>query len=92
MTPERAETVALLALGWVAGNDEILPVFLGSTGLSEVELKDRAGDPDLLASVLEFVTLDDAWVLELAATEGVRPEEPFAALNVLAGPARMHWT
>ncbi|MGR3363688.1 MAG: DUF3572 family protein, partial [Maritimibacter harenae] len=32
MKQEQAETIGLQALGWLAGNDELMPVFLGSTG------------------------------------------------------------
>lgn len=92
MNPERAEVVALTVLSWLAGDDEVLPVFLGSTGLDRTDLRERAQDPDLLASVLEFVTLDDSWVLDCAAATGLRPEEPFGALTVLSGTARTHWT
>ena len=31
---EAAETVALQVLSWLAGNDELFPVFLGATGAS----------------------------------------------------------
>ena len=92
MTPDQALTVGLLALGWVVGNDDVRPVFLGSTGLSEDDLRDRADEPDLLASVLEFVALDDAWILGFAAACGLDPAEPFAALTVLNGASRTHWT
>ena len=34
MTEEQAETYALRALAWLAGNDELLPVFMGSSGSS----------------------------------------------------------
>ena len=41
---DTAETLALQALGWLAANDDLLPVFLGSTGASEADLKTQASD------------------------------------------------
>ena len=42
MTPlaqETAEILALEALSWLVGNDDLLPVFLGSTGVSEADIR-----------------------------------------------------
>lgn len=36
---DAAETLGLKALAWLAGNDELLPVFLGATGASEADLR-----------------------------------------------------
>ncbi len=92
MKRERAEVVALQALGWLAGNDELWPVFLGSTGASVDSLRDQAADPAFQASVLEFLTMDDAWVIAFCEHAEFSNEEPFLAMQVLAGPSRMHWT
>ena len=32
MSPEQAQTIALQALGWLVANDDLCPIFLGSTG------------------------------------------------------------
>lgn len=92
MSPERAETVALLALGWIAANDELSPVFLGSTGASADDLRARATDPAFLASVLEFLTMDDAWVVGFCDAAGVAYEEPLQARYALPGAEQVHWT
>jgi len=31
MGPEQAEMIALRALGWLVGNEELCPVFMGAT-------------------------------------------------------------
>ncbi|SDE42892.1 DUF3572 domain-containing protein [Limimaricola pyoseonensis] len=92
MTPERAEMIALAALGWLAANDELWPVFLGSTGASAEALRDRAGEAEFQASVLEFLTMDDAWVTAFCDEAGFDYETPHTAMLMLAGPSRMHWT
>ena len=42
MTRDSAETVGLHALAWLAGNEDLLPVFLGSTGASETDVRSGA--------------------------------------------------
>lgn len=89
---ETAETLALQALAWLAGNDELLPVFMGASGASVDDLRARAGEPAFLASVLEFLTMDDAWVMAFCESQGLAYEQPMQALIQLAGPAATHWT
>jgi len=92
MSPETAETIALQALAWLVGNDEVLPVFLGSTGTSESELKERATDHEFQASILEFVTMDDAWVKEFCDSINLAYEDPLRARYALPGAEQVHWT
>lgn len=89
---EAAETLALQALAWLVGNEELLPVFLGSTGVGEDELRDRAGESDFLASVLDFLMMDDAWVVGFCDATNTPYEDPMKAQAVLSGKAQMHWT
>ena len=76
---EAAETLALKALGWLAGNEELMPVFMGATGASVDDLKERAGDPAFLASVLDFITMDDQWVISFCDTLGLDYTAPMTA-------------
>jgi len=87
-----AETIALRALAWLAGNEALLPVFLGATGASLAELKSRAAEPDFLGSVLDFLLLDDAWVIAFAAEHGLPPASLQAARAALPGGAAINWT
>ncbi|MGV6850404.1 MAG: DUF3572 domain-containing protein [Marinibacterium sp.] len=92
MAREAAETFALDALGWLAGNQELLPVFMGASGAGLDDLRARAGDPEFLASVLDFLLMDDAWILSVCSDLGVSPEIPRAARAALPGGAQVHWT
>lgn len=92
MGPEQAETIALQALGWLVGNDEICPMFLGATGTSTDELRARAGDADFQASVLQFVTMDDAWVVAFCDSVGLAYDLPLRAMHALPGAEQVHWT
>lgn len=89
---ESAETLALRALGWLAGNEEILPVFLGATGASLADLARGAARPDFLGSVLDFLLMDDAWIVAFCDAEGLPYDAPLAARAALPGGASTHWT
>ncbi|NOD34819.1 MULTISPECIES: DUF3572 domain-containing protein [unclassified Ruegeria] len=92
ISSDSAETLALTALGWLVGNDELLPVFLGSTGASIEDVRDRAGDPDFLASVMDFLVLDDSWVMAFCDANAIAYDLPAQARAVLSGGADIHWT
>lgn len=92
MTPQLAETVAIQALGWLAANDELWPVFLGSTGAAAEDAAQRATDPAFLASVLEFITMDDNWVIAFCDQIGQPYETPLHARYALPGAEKVEWT
>jgi hypothetical protein len=92
LTKDAAEAVALKALGWLAGHDELLPVFLGATGASEADLRAGLQDPDFLASVLDFLLMDDAFILQFSAAAEIPPERVLHARQALPGGAQPHWT
>ena len=87
-----AELLALACLGWLASNDELLPVFLGASGASLADLKQHANQPDFLASVLDFVLMDDAWIQEFCASADYALDFPLRARAALPGGAQVNWT
>ncbi|MCL6283950.1 DUF3572 domain-containing protein [Ruegeria sp. 2012CJ41-6] len=87
-----AETLALRALTWLVGNDELLPIFLGSTGADEAQLRASAGDAEFLLSVLDFLMMDDAWIVAFCDASAVPYDQPMQARAALAGESGMHWT
>lgn len=92
MTADQAQVVALQALGWLVGNDDLCPIFLGSTGGSVDDLRDRAGEVEFQASVLDFLTMDDAWVIAFCDSAGLPYETPLRARHALPGAEQVHWT
>jgi len=92
MTQDSAETIGLGALGWLAAHDDLLPVFLGATGASEADLRARAADPEFLGAVLDFLTMDDAWVTAFCDAQGMSYDLPMRARAALPGGAEMNWT
>lgn len=89
---DAAETLALKALAWLAGQEELLSVFLGSTGASEDDLRNRATDPEFLGSVLDFLMMDDVWVVKFCDAHSMAYDNPMMARAALPGGAQMHWT
>lgn len=92
ISQDAAEAIALQALGWLAGNDELLPVFLGASGASEADLRAGAQDAEFLGSVLDFILMDEAWVLAFCADTGLENSAPLAARAALPGGVQVHWT
>ncbi|WP_237072584.1 DUF3572 domain-containing protein [Pseudaestuariivita rosea] len=92
MRRDYAETVALKALSWLVGNDELMPVFMGATGVSESDMRQRATEPEFLASVLDFLMMDDRWVTEFCDAEQLPYEDIIRVRSALPGGEQMHWT
>ena len=92
MTPDQAETTALAALNWIVGQEDLWPVFLGATGAAVEDVRDRAADPEFLASLVDFILMDDAWVLDCAEACGWPPERLAEARAALPGGALPNWT
>lgn len=87
-----AETLALQALAWLAGNEDLFPVFLGATGASAADIAQNAGKPEFLASVLDFLLADDAWVTAFCDAINVEYETPMRARAGLPGGESINWT
>lgn len=89
---ESAETLALQCLAWLAGHEELLPVFMGATGVSQEDLRAGAQDPVFLGSVLDFVMMDDAWVMDFCGSLGVPNDSLMRARQALPGGEQVNWT
>lgn len=92
LTLESAELLAIEALSWLVGNEELLPVFLGSSGATEADLRAGAKDPVFLGSVLDFLMMDDAWITSFCDSAGYSLDFPMRARAALPGGAQLNWT
>ena len=92
MQQDQAERVAINALAWLANTDDLMPVFMGASGLSADDIRTQAGDPAFLISVLDFLCMDDAWVVAFCDTEKLPYDTPMRARQSLPGGEQMHWT
>ncbi|WP_146344352.1 DUF3572 domain-containing protein [Falsiphaeobacter marinintestinus] len=89
---DAAETLALKALAWLVGNEDLFPVFMGATGAGRDEVREQAGDPAFLASVLDFLLMDDAWIIAFCDGHDIPYDHPMQARAALPGGAQVHWT
>lgn len=85
MDPVAAETLALKALAFLAQSDEALERFVALTGVTPANLRARAGDPEILAAVLDFVLADDGRVTGFCEAAEIDPRELQAARHALPG-------
>lgn len=92
MTPERAETIAAQALGWLAGKEDLFGVFLGASGASVADIRTHAAEPEFLGSVLDFILMDDAWVVEFCDQAGCPYDHVMRARACLPGGQEVNWT
>lgn len=92
MTEDQAQVLALKALGWMGGQDEILSGFLGASGMDVDSLKQSAGQSETLLAILDYLLSQDAWVSDFCKDEGVDSDAPMMARAALPGGAEMHWT
>lgn len=66
--------------------------FLGATGMTEQDLRQSLEEPEFLAAVLDFIVMDDQWVLSCANFAGIAPETLIQARQALPGGNLPHWT
>ncbi len=92
ITRDSAETIGLQVLAWLVGNEELLPVFLGSSGASEADIRQQAGNAEFLGSVLDFILMDDAWVTQFCDGHNLPYERLMQARMSLPGGEIVNWT
>ena len=85
MDPIKAETLALKALAYLAQSDEELERFVALSGVTPANLRARAGDPEILAAVLDFILGDDGRVTGFCETVEIEPAELQTARRALPG-------
>jgi hypothetical protein len=82
-----AETLALQALAFIAGDDDRLERFIGLTGIDPGALRQIARDPAGLGAVLDYLLGWEPLLLEFTAAQDLPPESVAAARRRLPGGA-----
>jgi hypothetical protein len=82
---EAGASLAIVALGYLAGDAEHLARFLALTGIGPGDIRAAAAEPGFLAGVLDYVAGDEALLRAVAAHAGVTPEELERARQALSG-------
>lgn len=89
---EAAETLAIQCVAWMAEQDDMLNHFANATGVTQSEIRERVQDSDFLASVLDFLMMEDAWVVNFCTQHNVPNEAVMQARQNLPGGAQVNWT
>lgn len=85
MTPTEAETLALQALAFLAQSPDEIDRFLVASGISPPDLRERAGDPEILAAIMDFVLADDTRITDLCDALATDPRVLHAVRRALPG-------
>ncbi|MEI9989590.1 MAG: DUF3572 domain-containing protein [Rhizomicrobium sp.] len=85
MARESAETLALKGLAYLMNLSDSRDRFLALSGVEPQDLRDRAAEPELLGSVLDFLLADDALLTGFCDGESLESRDIHLARHVLAG-------
>lgn len=84
ITKDSAEMLALAALGWTLADPARAERLLAVTGLTPADLRERAGEPAVLAEVLGFLEAFEPDLIACAEAVGTDPAALVAARAALA--------
>lgn len=82
---EQAETLALRALAFIAGDEERFQRFLVATGTTADDVRQRAAEPDFLSGVFDHMLADEALLVAFAEEAELAPSKIVAARYRLPG-------
>jgi len=77
--------VALKGLGYLAESPEALGRFLVQSGMTPDSLRLRAGEPEFLAAVVDFLLADDDLLTGFCAAESLEPRTVHLLRRALPG-------
>jgi hypothetical protein len=83
MDIDRAATISLRVLAFLAEDGHRLQRFLNLTGIAPSALAALATEAHLHAAVLEYLLADEPLLFEFCSKEGADPSLPARALRVL---------
>ena len=92
MDREIAETRALEVLTWVLSEDDLIQVFMGATGASQNDLRSNTLSHEFLLSILDFVLMDDRWVISCSKFLNIDPSQIQSIKISLDGGHEVNWT
>ena len=92
MDKEIAETRALEVLTWVLSEDDLIQLFMGATGASQNDLRSNTLSHEFLISVLDFVLMDDRWVISCSKFLNINPSQIQLIRMSLDGGQEVNWT
>ena len=95
MDKEIAEIRALEVLTWVLSEPDLIQVFMRATGASQDDLHDLRSSTlshEFLISILDFVLMDDNWVISCSKFLSIEPSQIQIIRLSLDGGQEVNWT
>ena len=92
MQNERAQTIALLALAYLAQDEDQIAAFLNASGAAPDDLRQRAQDGEFLGFVLDFLMGDDSLARGFCESENIAAQTLHSARAALPGGQIPDWT
>ena len=83
LAQKEAESLAIQALAFIAGDGERIGPFLAATGIGPDMIRAAAREPDFLAGVLDYVASDDGLLVAFATAASINPFDISVARDVL---------
>ncbi|RLQ87708.1 DUF3572 domain-containing protein [Notoacmeibacter ruber] len=83
--PNEAEAIAIEALGFIAGDSDLLPRFLSLTGITIDRIRTAAAEPGFLGGVLQFILAHEPTLMAFCDQSGISPERVAKAARHLPG-------
>jgi hypothetical protein len=84
MHTDRAHSIGVSALLFLAGDMQRLSRFLTLTGVGPAELREQSRSPGMLAAVLDHLMQDESALLVFCASDSIPPEDIAPARRALA--------
>ena len=85
------DAVAVTALGWIAGNEDMLNRFLALTGIEAGQIRNAAAEPGFLAGVLDFLLAHEPSLMAFCNETGTDPDLVQHAREELLGNPGDEW-
>jgi hypothetical protein len=85
LTREDAEALALRAVAWLAGNEDLFLRFVSLSGMSVDHVRAGLTDPGMLGAVLDFMLSDEPTLLAFVTAHDLAPDLPGRARRLLPG-------
>ncbi len=92
MDKETAEIRALEVLTWVLMDDELVQIFMGTTGASQEDFRTDNLSHEFFISILDFVLMDDSWVISCSKFLKTDPSQIQNIRVSLEGGQQVNWT
>lgn len=85
VTSKTAEILALKGLAFLANSDGPLDRFMALSGAGADDLRDRAGEPEFLAAVMDFLMSDEDLLMAFCDEASIDPRDVQMARMALPG-------